>query len=79
MSEQPMKISRQPYYELYVVDYVLSNGAMTLAFHGQGHSMQITEIENNDIFPRNNWIQFSVNSAVFLLTDSSRHFSKANT
>jgi len=39
LTEQPMKISRQPYY---VVDYVLSNGGMTLDFHGQGHSVQIT-------------------------------------
>ena len=29
---------------LYGLDYVLSNGGMTLALQGQGHTLQVTEM-----------------------------------
>jgi len=47
---------------LYGLDYVLSNGGMTLLLQGQGHSWRISEIEKMTFFgeitgPRSLWIQ----------------------
>jgi len=35
---------------LYGFDYVLSNGGMTLALQGQGHSILITKVEKMTYF-----------------------------
>jgi len=47
ISQQLLKISGQLNYvpAWTITYYVLSNGGMSLAFHGQGHSIQIRETE----------------------------------
>jgi len=37
-------------YHLYGFNYVLSNDGMTVALQGQGHSIQITEMEEMTYF-----------------------------